>query len=200
MLPVMLDVKGKNCVVVGGGRAAAIKAKTLIKNGADVTVISEKLSKDFDGLDVNFIRKPYLPSDVSDCFIAVAATNNADLNRRIGEDAKKHGALFLSCDGGNSDLMFTAYTRSGDVTAAVSTNGAYPLFGAKIRDELAEKCKKYGDLCKILTEYRKHILKRAVSKTVKRELLSALISDKMLEITDINEFKKQAEKITGEKI
>ncbi len=200
MLPVMLNTEGKKCVIVGGGRAAAIKAKTLIKNGADVTVISEKLSKDFDGLDVNFIQKPYSPSDVCDCFITIAATDSADLNHRVGEDAKKHGALFLSCDGVDSDLMFTAYTRSGSVTAAVSTNGAYPLLGAKIRDELTEKCERYSDLCGILAEYRKRILKSAVSKTEKHELLSALISDEMLKITDINEFDKQAEKIIGKKV
>ncbi len=199
MLPVMLNVEGKKCVIVGGGEAAAIKAKTLIKNGADVTVVSEKLSKDFDGLDVNFIQKPYSAADVRGCFIAVAATDSADLNRRVGTEARKNGALFLSCGGGDSDLMFMAYTRSGSVTAAVSTDGAYPLLGAKIRDELTEKCERYGDLCEVLAEYRKRILESAASKSEKRGLLAALVSDKTLEITDINEFRKQAEKIIGEK-
>ena len=200
MLPVMLDVSGKKCVIIGGGRAAARKAKTLIENGADVTVISERACDDFDGMAVRFIKKQYSADDISDCFIAVAATDSGELNRRIKEDAKDRARLFMSADSGASDMAFTAYARSGDVTAAVSTGGAYPLLGVRVSNSLKVLCEKTDEKAKILKSYRKRILESNLNGEEKREILNALVSEEMLNINDIGLFKENAERILEERL
>ncbi len=200
MLPVMLDVSGKRCVIIGGGRAAARKAKTLIENGADVTVISESMCDAFDGMAVRFIKKQYCADDISGCFIAVAATDSVELNRRIKEDAKDKARLFMSADGGASDMAFTAYTRSGDVTAAVSTGGAYPLLGVKVSNSLRGLCEKTDEKAKILKACRKRVLGSGLNGGEKREILNALVSEEMLNINDIGLFKENAERILEERL
>ncbi|MCK7514356.1 MAG: NAD(P)-dependent oxidoreductase [Desulfobacterales bacterium] len=42
--PVFLDIRDKNCVIVGGGEVAARKAERLLDCGAKVFVISPKVS------------------------------------------------------------------------------------------------------------------------------------------------------------
>lgn len=61
MMPVMIDVKGRPCTVVGGGCAAYRKAKTLLANGAVIRIISPELSEKFNSLDVEYIKKEYSP-------------------------------------------------------------------------------------------------------------------------------------------
>lgn len=201
MLPVMLDVSGKRCVIVGGGNAAYIKAKALLKNGTEVTVISEELSEKLAGMNIKYIKKSYSPNYIKDCFLVIAATDDKELNRRIKADAKNEGVkLFMSADGENSDLMFMAYTQSGGTKIAVSTNGAYPLLSARVCGELTDVCKKYDKLSVVLAEYRKKILNSSLSSEEKHELLEGLVSQKMLSITDIEQFKRDAEKIIGEKL
>lgn len=200
MMPVMLDVSEKKCVIIGGGTAALRKAKTLLENGADVTVISENLNSDFEGSGVKYMKKSYSPSDISGCFLAVAATDSAELNRQIGKDSKKNGTLFLAADGGRSDLAFMAYTKSDRVKIAVSTGGAYPLLGAKICRRLQSLCKKCGELCAVLPEYRKRILNSSLTGEEKRELLEALISDEALEEANIENLKNRSERIIGERL
>lgn len=197
MMPVMLDVENKLCTIIGGGNAAYRKAKTLVANGARVRVISRELSEKFSSLNIEYIKKEYSFGDAENSFLVIAATDSLELNQKIAEDAKSGNTkLFLSADDKeNSDLMFSAYTKSGDIKIAVSTGGGYPMLGAKICERLKNECRKYDEINKILSGYRKRILDSKISAESKHELMARLISDKMLEISDMEEFKKEAERI-----
>lgn len=196
MLPVMLDVSEKKCTVIGGGKAAWIKAKTLLENGADVTVISETLDEKFDGMNIKHIQRPYRNGDTKNAFLVIAATNDPEINRRVKTESENGDTkLFMSADGKNSDLMFMAHTQSGDTKIAVSTNGAYPMLGARICEELSDTCKKYDNLIGVLSEYRKKIIRSSLDHDEKMELLKSLISDELLNLQDINEFKKKGGKL-----
>lgn len=200
MLPVMLDVKGKKCVVVGGGRAAKRKAETLFKNGARVTVIAEEINADFDGIADEIIKKPYSSEDIDGCFIAVAATDSAETNKKIMSDARNKAKLFMSADGGNSDMAFMAYAEAGDTKIAVSTGGRYPMLGEKLCGRLGDTCKSAEEKAVSLKKYRERILGSSLSDTDKRNLLEMLVSDEMLEINDIKEFERQIENILEERL
>lgn len=198
MMPVMLCVKDKLCTVIGGGNAAYRKAKTLIGNGARVRVISRELSEKFRDMDVEYIQKEYSDGDIKDSFLVIAATDNPELNRKIGKDVRRRkGAnLFLSSDNkDNSDLMFSAYTEFGDIKIAVSTGGGYPMLGAAICRRLEGECKKYNEINKILSDYRKRILDSRLDAEQKRGLMEKLVSDEMLDIGDTEEFRNEAERI-----
>ena len=84
--PIFLDIKAKDCLVVGGGPVGARKAITLEKCGANVKVISDRFSPEFDELKTSAIcleKKEYEKEDVKGMFLVFAATNNADLNQQI---------------------------------------------------------------------------------------------------------------------
>lgn len=179
MYPVMLNVKNHLCVIVGGGRAARIKASALVNAGAAVKIICPELTADFSELNIEYVAKSYEKSDLNGAFIAISATDDEELNRQITSDAAKLGILALnaSCSEG-SDFIPMAYSRSGDITEAVSTNGAYPLLAEKIRSEIDIEA--YDKICSVLTKARCAILKKDIDKKAKNALLRALVTDEMI--------------------
>ena len=85
--PIFLNLQGKKCVVVGGGKVALRKVKMLLDCGADVTVISPKpcpeivkLSKDEA---IRLIQRDYETGDLKDAVIAMACTDMKKVNRKV---------------------------------------------------------------------------------------------------------------------
>ena len=91
--PIYLDIKNRNCLVVGGGAVAARKAETLMECGALVTVVSLKFVESLYELEERFritlVCRPYESSDLDGQFLVIGATNNEVLNRKISADAQK---------------------------------------------------------------------------------------------------------------
>jgi len=172
MYPVMLNLEGRRCVVVGGGRAALMKAARQRECGADVTVISPEFIERFEDFDTK--TKKYESSDIKGAFLVTAATGDKVLNRKIAADARERGILIYAVDDpANSDIILPAAAREGDITVTVSTNGGYPYLAKKLRDKFAKEIIPYAALLPKLTAFRSEILKKASSdkhRILKKEL------------------------------
>ena len=59
--PVALNLRGKFCTVVGGGEVALRKVKSLLAQGAEVTVISPQLHQELSAMQSQFVwmKSPY---------------------------------------------------------------------------------------------------------------------------------------------
>ncbi|GAG08770.1 unnamed protein product, partial [marine sediment metagenome] len=78
--PIMVDIKGKRCVVIGGGEVALRRAEMLVEHGAQVEIISPELCPELNrlaasGAVLSMLRE-YKPSDLHGAFVVVAATDN----------------------------------------------------------------------------------------------------------------------------
>lgn len=83
--PLFVDLRGKLCVVVGGGSIAVRRVEILRRFGAEITVISPTWRGGEDG--VHWLQRPYAPGDLEGAFLAVAATDDRSVNRQVGEEA-----------------------------------------------------------------------------------------------------------------
>src|SRR5213080_4549466 len=88
-----LDLDGRSCLVVGGGRVGIEKANGLLECGADVTVVAPQADPELLELAVEWVRRPYRPSDLDGRFLVVAATSNNSVNRRVFADAEVRALL-----------------------------------------------------------------------------------------------------------
>jgi len=141
-LPVGLDIRGRPCIVVGGGSVGTRKVRTLRDAGAAVTVVSpqasEELSRMADAGEIRWVRSDYREDLLDGSFLAVAATDDRELNGRLVRDAKKRNVLV--CDASSaerSQLIFGALHQSEGVTIAVFTDGTDPARARNVRDEIA---------------------------------------------------------------
>lgn len=154
-LPIVLDMDGQHCVVVGCGRAGARKLTALIESGARVTVV-DPIGNDSLAADhvahtvadqVRFLRRRWQEGDAVGTRVAVIATDDPEVNEAAAVDAKQSGSLVLRSDRPDAgDLRLPAVHRVGRVTLAVDTNGASPTLAAYLRDAAATITEGWGEL------------------------------------------------------
>jgi siroheme synthase-like protein len=167
--PIFLNLQDKKCVVVGGGKVALRKVRTLLDCGTDVTVISPKpypeivkLSKDGS---IHLIQRDYEAGDLKDAVIANVCTNVKKINRKVADDAKKAGVLVNVADNPeSSDFIIPSFFRRGNLTVAVSTSGMSPALARKIRAKLEKSLgEEYGSLLSIIGEVRSTIREKGIT-------------------------------------
>jgi precorrin-2 dehydrogenase/sirohydrochlorin ferrochelatase len=145
--PISLNISGKLCVVVGGGKVAERKVLSLLRAHAVVRVISPQLTAVLaEQVAINAVQwqdRGYQSGDIENALLAFAATNNRQVQAAVVQDAQQAGILINVIDAPeNCNFQVPALVRRGDLHIAVSTNGTSPALAAKIRQELDRK---YGD-------------------------------------------------------
>jgi precorrin-2 dehydrogenase / sirohydrochlorin ferrochelatase len=133
-----LDLTGRACLVVGGGTVALEKARGLLECGAAVTVVAPELHSALADLPVEWIEGRYMPWDLEDKWLAIAATPDRAVNRRVKEDADRLGILCNVADDPElCSLILPAVHRVDPIAIAVSTGGASPALAQRLRGEIA---------------------------------------------------------------
>lgn len=143
IFPVCLMLRGRPCLVVGGGRVAAHKVRLLLDGGAAVTVVSPSVAGEItqwagEGR-VCHVSREYEESDLVGLFLAFAATDDRAVNRRVVEQCRERGILCCSVDGnwGAGDFVTPAVFHQDGLTVAVSTGGKSCRRSRMVKDNLA---------------------------------------------------------------
>ncbi|HLB27932.1 MAG TPA: bifunctional precorrin-2 dehydrogenase/sirohydrochlorin ferrochelatase [Dehalococcoidales bacterium] len=196
--PVFLNVKGRRCAVIGGGEVALRKVITLLEDGAKVTVISPELCLELASLakekKIKYAAREYKSGDLKGVFVAIAATDNSIINRRVAAEARKQAALVnVVDDAGESDFIAPAIIRRGEITIAISTSGQSPALARKLRVKLENEFgEEYGRLGRLIGEARAQAKKLKI--TVDGEgWQAALDIEKLLSLIKKGEEKKAKE-------
>jgi len=168
LYPVALRLAGKVCVVVGGGGVALRRVGGLLEAGARVRVAAPVLSAGLEALAagnaLELLRQPFGPECLDGAFLAIAATDSADVNAEVARACAQRGVLFSDAgESGRGDFVIPAVLRRGALLIAVTTSGCSPSLAARIRDELAARYgPEYADLAEILGEARQRALSTGV--------------------------------------
>ena len=141
--PAMLNLNGKHCAVIGGGKVALRKTRTLVAAGANVTVIAPAADENLTALaadgKIKLMLCGYESGDVSDCFLVVAATDSAALNRQIAEEAPCLVNVVTEPELGNFSVP--AQSASGRLNFT-AFGGGLPAYTALLARDIART---YGD-------------------------------------------------------
>jgi siroheme synthase-like protein len=164
--PIFLNIQGKRCVVIGGGKVALRKVKMILDYGANVSVISPKPHPDIAKLSkeraIHLIQRGYETRDLKGAVIAIICTDVKEVNRKVADEAKKAGLLVnVADDPEPSDFIIPAFFRRGNLTLAVSTSGKSPALARKIRMKLEKSFgKEYASLLSLIGEVRSTLKKK----------------------------------------
>ncbi|WP_088350636.1 NAD(P)-binding protein [Bacillus cereus] len=143
MYPLTVRVNEKRVVVIGGGKVAGFKIIPLLKQGADIVVISPELDANLVKLveekKIRWYQRKYEKSDIKSAFLVVAASSDSILNEQVAEDAAENQLVNVITNPESGNVHFPAAIHRGLLNIAVSTGGASPKLAKKIRDEIANK-------------------------------------------------------------
>ena len=119
--PLFLDLTGKKVVLVGGGTIAARRIGTLRLFGCEIVVIAPELKAKAE--DLTWLQRPYEPGDLEGAFLAIAATGDREVNRQVGEEARRLGipVSVADCEAECSFYFPAICTGEGLVAGVVSS-------------------------------------------------------------------------------
>jgi precorrin-2 dehydrogenase/sirohydrochlorin ferrochelatase len=143
LYPAFLSLQGKVCVVIGGGRVATRKVRSLLATGASVVVISPLLQAELQALLSHSLLRSipdnYAAEHLDGVQLVFAATNDPEVNRRVAQDAHARGLWVNVADNpALSDFYVPATIQRGDLTLAISTGGSSPAFARYVREQLEQ--------------------------------------------------------------
>ncbi len=167
--PVFLDLKGRECVIVGGGEIAERKIAGLLECGAVITMVSPQVTPGIrahaDAGDIRWEARQYVDGDLKGAFLAIASTDDEDVNRAVHEEASREGIVLNVVDRtALCSFIAPAVVRRGEVTVALSTGGASPALARKLRETLEQsEVLEYASLAGILSSARAEIKRLGVA-------------------------------------
>jgi precorrin-2 dehydrogenase/sirohydrochlorin ferrochelatase len=140
--PILLNISGRVCVVVGGGPVAERRVERMLAEHASVLVVAPELSSRLrvwaDEGVVDWRAALYQPSHLDSAFLVLAATDDSAVNRAVVADALTLGLLVCSADSPDDGNYITPATvERGSLLLTVSTGGASPTLSAVIRRRLS---------------------------------------------------------------
>jgi siroheme synthase-like protein len=140
MLPLAFKFDDVPVLVIGAGKVGAYKTRQLLDAGAAVTVISDVVLEPLPEGVVHFEQRRYRTGDLDGFWLVVAATGDPAVNDEIVREARERRIwLNVVDDPERSSFYFMALHRQGDVTVAVTTEGAAPALAQAIRTMAADR-------------------------------------------------------------
>lgn len=178
-LPVMLNVRGRRCVIVGGGRVALRRLGSLLAAGAQVEVIAPEVEAAIEALaEVKVHRRAWCPGDLDGAKLVVIATSDAVVNAAAAKEAAQAGALVNRADDpAVGDVSIPAHASDGLVTIAVHTGGASAAAAAAIRRELSASLAPHWPAMLALAQTWRPRVQQAVADTGTRQARLAAMTD-----------------------
>jgi siroheme synthase-like protein len=156
-----LKLRGRRCVVIGGGALGLEKAEGLLASDADVTVISPDVGPELEALarEGSLVWEPRTyagPQDLEGVFMVIACTDDTDTNIRIYDDAERRAMLVNVVDVPPlCNFILPAIVRTGPLAIAISTAGASPALAKRMKREVTELFgEEYAQLAIMLNDAR----------------------------------------------
>jgi precorrin-2 dehydrogenase/sirohydrochlorin ferrochelatase len=175
--PMMMNISGRRCVVVGGGRVAERKVASLLEAGAMVVLVSPAMTPMLSSMVksgmIEQVSRRYRKGDLKRAFLCVVATDDRRLQDRIWKEARDQGVLANIVDSEEDcDFLVPSYFRRGDLVISISTSGKSPALAKRIRKDLEEQYGwEYEVLLKVLTWARPRILQEVKDPRRRRSIL-----------------------------
>ena len=198
--PVMLELGGRRCVVLGGGALAEEKLRGLLGAGASITVISPELTPGLEALagqgSIEVVRRSYAEGDLEGAFLAIAIPDDTDVAERIYAEANRCGVLLnVVDDPSHCHFAAPSVLRRGDLVVALSTGGKAPALAKRLRIELSALLSEdYAGLVDLLGEVRERAIQvrtvdfpewqRRWERAMRRDLLGLVKDGRIDEAKD----------------
>ncbi len=188
LFPVNLNLKGRKCLVVGGGRVAERKVNSLLQCGAEIWIASPKLTEKLGKLikeeRINFAGTHYETEYLQDCALAISAVDDPSVNARVADDCFARNIPVNAVDDPERcSFTVPSVLRRGSLCITVSTDGKSPLLSRRIREKLESSFgPEYAEFLDLMGEIRSRVIRDVPDIEKRRRIFQCLIDSDILEL------------------
>jgi precorrin-2 dehydrogenase/sirohydrochlorin ferrochelatase len=185
--PIYVQLREQACVVVGGGKIAEGKVEGLLAAEARVTVIAPELTPQLHKLaqekQIAYFARTYQPGDLAGAFMVICATDRAEINHQVWQEASANRQLVnVVDDTPRCNFIAPSILRKGDLTIAISTSGKAPALAVRLKErlqrEIGPEYERFLELAGALREpLAQHIPDFETRKALWYELVDSEILD-----------------------
>jgi precorrin-2 dehydrogenase/sirohydrochlorin ferrochelatase len=190
LFPAFIKLENRPCLVVGAGAIATSKIASLLRAGAQITVVAPQAKAEVANLavagNITWRQREFRTEDLRDIFLAIAATGSASVNRAVFLAAQKRGILCNAVDDPpHCDFYFPAVVRRGDLQIAISTAGESPSVAQRFRREIeASLDLSLGNWLRFVGSLRRHVLANHPPSEERKKLLNLLAYSQICDSKD----------------
>ena len=155
-----LRLTGRRCLVVGGGEVGLEKIEGLLACDGEVVLVAPDACEAVRELaaegSISWEKREFDRADLEGKFMAIAATNDTDVNISVYDAAEERAMLVNVVDVPSlCNFILPAIVRTGPLAIAISTAGASPALAKRIKREISSSFgEAYAELAGILNEER----------------------------------------------
>lgn len=199
--PVYLDLRGRRCVVIGGGAVAEEKVRGLLDAGAKVRVIAPRLAAGLGELvargEIDHLARPYRDGDLAGAFLALAERLGEAKHRAIRAEAQRRQVpLNVQDEIEYCSFYAAALFRRGDLTIAISTAGKAPALAARLRQGFERRFgEHYARFLDLAGRLRRPLKKRFPDFSTRRDLWYRLVDSDVLDLLEQGDEERARERI-----
>lgn len=185
---ICVDIEDKTSIVFGGGEVARRKAASLKDAGAKVFVVSPQLDPVLEYMsfqhEITWVQREYKDGDIEGKDIVVAATNNREVNQRIGKLCKDRGILCNVVDQPeDGSYIVPTILERGPFSIAIGTSGISPTLAASVRQELEMAYgEEYGMFLEIVAPLRDIVQEDFKSPQQRQKIFDRMVSSRALSL------------------
>src|SRR5215470_6292960 len=142
--PLIVELSGRPCVVIGGGAVAERKVEGLLDAGAAVTVVSPTVTVALAALArtgrIAHVRRRYRRGDLAASELAFVATGDRDVAAAVAREGRRRGVWVNAADDpAHCDFFLPSVIRRGRLLVAVATAGASPALARAVREDIERR-------------------------------------------------------------
>ena len=184
LFPVFVKLAQRRCLVVGAGKTAEEKIRTILRCGARVVVVAPTATRTIQTWaaedKIVWEQRRFEVRDLDDVFLVVVATPVKSLNRTVAEHAQKRSVLCnVVRDRSLCDFYYPAVVRRGPLQIAISTAGHSGALAQRLRKQLESQFgPEWESWLRWLGEARSSLYDDPLSPKRRRTMLHRLASEK----------------------
>jgi len=166
LLPLFHNLRGRRCLVVGGGDVALRKLRQLVSAGAAIEVVAPQINQAIREMakhqTLSFLERPFAEDDIAGAVLVVAATNDDTVNAQVSQLAQAANIPVNVVDSpGLCTVVFPSIVDRSPVQIAISSGGNAPVLARMLRTRLEALIPSgYGKLAALAGKYRDRVKAR----------------------------------------
>ncbi|MEM6161155.1 siroheme synthase CysG [Erwinia sp. P6884] len=202
-LPLFCQLRGRACLLVGGGEVAERKARLLLKAGADLRVCAPHFSSPFYGWQqagqLTLLESIFSPDMLDECWLAIAATDSHEVNQQVQASAEERRIFCNVVDAPEAaSVIMPAIINRSPLMVAVSSGGCAPVMARLLREKIEALLPQHlGKVAAFAGSLRQRVKQEFGEISQRRRFWEKLFShDRLAQSLACNDT-PQVEKLTG---